>query len=234
MFWQERRIEMILNLYLNNIGEILRSPCPAFRGKRVFESHVLFRMPRTVGRTADGQEIPLTLKTLGELARKYFPNTQNDTGYREISRNIVDQHGDTPIDESCWMLMTRELLEESRAKSFADQQAMVADLADELGRRGVYAFPDTLRVTLAILTEFFRTTVLSTPEAPKRIPGTRLLNNDDLYTYTRCEQQTQMVGGRMVRMVRNFSGGFSHGGVSIGVGTDDGRDFIGVVGLRKF
>jgi hypothetical protein len=59
----------------NNIGSILRSPCPAFPGKRVFETHVLFRMPRTVGRAADGQEIPLTLKTLGELARKYFPNT---------------------------------------------------------------------------------------------------------------------------------------------------------------
>jgi hypothetical protein len=83
-------------------------------------------MNRTVGRTADGQEIPLTLKTLGELARKYFPNTENDTGYRVIWENIVDQHGDTPIDKSCWVLMTKELLEGSRGKDFATQQAMVA------------------------------------------------------------------------------------------------------------
>jgi hypothetical protein len=216
----------------DNIGSILRSPCPAFLGKRVFETHVLFRMPRTVGRTADGQEIPLTLKTLGELATKYFPNTENNTGYRYIWPNIVAQHGDTPIQESCWMLMTRELLEGSRSKNFTTQQAMVTGLASDESDRPVYAVPKTLEATLGILTEYFMTTVLGTPEVSEGIPGTRLLNNDgELWSYTRCQEETESVGGRMWR---NRVGGFALGGVHVHSNYDFDHGSIGVVGLRKF
>jgi hypothetical protein len=45
------------------------------------------------------------------------------------------------------MLMTRELLEGSRGKSFATQQAMVTGLALDESGRPVYAVPKTLEAS---------------------------------------------------------------------------------------
>jgi hypothetical protein len=88
--------------------------------------------------------------------------------------------------------MTRELLEGSRGKSFATQQAMVTGLALDESGRPVYAVPKTLEATLGIFTEYFMTTVLGTPEVPEGIPGTRLLNDDgELWSYTRCQEETE-------------------------------------------
>lgn len=52
-----------------NIAGILEGRCPIFPEKRVTDTHMLVRLPKT-----------LTLKSLGELAKKYF--SANDTGYR--------------------------------------------------------------------------------------------------------------------------------------------------------
>lgn len=210
----------------DNIGQILKSPCPDVPGKRVFQTHVLFRMNKTVGLTPEGEKKLLTLNTLGKLATKYFPDTKDDTGYRYIWVNILTRHGNTPIDNSCWMLMTRELLKGSRGKDFAIQQAMVASLASDALGNPVYAVPETLEAVFGIFAEYFRTI---TPE----IPGTRLLNSDINYTYTRCQEQTLDDDGNAWR---NMVGAFYREGVEANYYyfDYDSDYFFGVVGLRKF
>src|SRR3984957_19121861 len=56
-----------------NILEILKSPCPIFSGKKVIDTHMLVRIPKTINSQL------LTLNSLGQLAKRYFPN--NTTGY---------------------------------------------------------------------------------------------------------------------------------------------------------
>ena len=99
-----------------NIVEELRRSYKAFPGKGIKETHVLVRMPKG-----------LTLKKLGELAKKYFPS--NAAGYSYIRQAIVDDLGDKPADESVWLLMTKDLIPGSRNKSYIDQQNIVAELA---------------------------------------------------------------------------------------------------------
>jgi len=80
-----------------NIAGILESCCPIFPGKRVIDTHMLVRIPKTLNGG-------LTLKSLGELAKKYFSNS--NTGYRFIFPAIVEEQGDKSIDKSRWVLMT--------------------------------------------------------------------------------------------------------------------------------
>src|ERR1700722_3378369 len=49
--------------------EIWEGPCPIFPGKRISETHMFVYIPAAV----DGH--PLTLKNLGTLVKKYFPET---------------------------------------------------------------------------------------------------------------------------------------------------------------
>jgi hypothetical protein len=96
----------------------------------------------------------------------------------------------------------------------------------------VYAVPKTLEAALGILTEYFRTTVLGTPEAPEGTPGTRLLNNDGrLWSYTRCQEQMLSDLGNALR---SLVGGFVLGGVEVRCFYDLG-DVVrfGIAGLRK-
>jgi hypothetical protein len=127
--------------------------------------------------------------------------------------------------------MTKELLEGSCYKSFAIQQAMVVGIASDALGNPVYAVPKTLEATLGILTEYFRTTVLGTPEVPAK-PGTRLFNDlGEFNGYTRCEEQTRSLWA----MARNLVGCFAIDGVRIDDGIcDDDLGSVGVVGLRKF
>src|SRR5437899_3208608 len=53
----------------HNIENIWQSQCPAFLGKKVYETHMLVYLPTIVN------EKPLTLKSLGEIAKRYFPAT---------------------------------------------------------------------------------------------------------------------------------------------------------------
>ncbi len=72
-------------------------------------SLMLVRLPKTLNGG-------LTLKSLGELTKKYFPD--NDRGYKFIRPDIVENLrdksvenlGDKSIDKSHWVLMTKDVL----------------------------------------------------------------------------------------------------------------------------
>jgi F-box-like len=177
-----------------NIAEELRRS--AFPGKSIRETHVLVRMPKE-----------LTIKKLGELAKKYFPS--NTDGYRYIWSAIVDELGDKPADESIWLLMTKDVLPGSRSKSYGQQKTIIDELAKTTGVP--YQVPTTLEAATCILAEYSR--------------SENRLFSDSPWTYTRCQENVQ--GYQMV------VGGFAPAGLSVIINIY-GRVSIGVAALRKF
>ena len=177
-----------------NIAEELRRS--AFPGKSIRETHVLVIMPKG-----------LTIKKLGELAKKYFPS--NTDGYRYIWSTIVDELGDKPADESIWLLMTKDVLPGSRSKSYSQQKNIVAELAKKTGVS--YQVPTTLEAATCILAEYSR--------------SENRLFSDRPWTYTHCQENVQ--GYRMI------VGGFAPAGLDVSRDIYVSDD-IGVAALRKF
>ncbi|CCB86352.1 putative uncharacterized protein [Parachlamydia acanthamoebae UV-7] len=177
-----------------NIAEELRRS--AFPGKSIRETHVLVRMPKG-----------LTIKKLGELAKKYFPS--NTDGYRYIWPAIVDKSGDKAVDESVWLLMTKDVLQGSRSKSYSQQKNIVAELAETTGVP--YQVPTTLEAATCILAEYSR--------------SENRLFSDSPWTYTRCQENVQ--GFQM------DVGGFAPAGLSVYYDHYVSGS-IGVAALRKF
>ena len=182
-----------------NIAGILESCCPIFPGKRVIDTHMLVRIPKTLNGG-------LTLKSLGELAKKYFSNS--NTGYRFIFPAIVEEQGDKSIDKSRWVLMTKDVLPGSGNKSSGEQQKIIADLAEK--SLISYEVPEALESAASILSQYFDS-------------NTRLFN-DNPWIYTRCKEKIQ--DSQIV------IGGFTPAGFAVSLNYDD--DNVGAATLRKF
>jgi len=125
----------------------------------VHETHILVFIPETV----NGQ--PLTLKTLGELVKK--PLQGPATQYRHFK---LGEYTDPAAPPSHWVLMTRDVIEGSRNKSYQDQQTLLSQKG-----HGFYAVPTILDVTVCIVMEYVRS-------------GTRLYSNSPC-TWTRCQEK---------------------------------------------
>jgi hypothetical protein len=182
----------MLSLPKNIAEELGRS---AFPGKNIRETHVLVRMPKE-----------LTIKKLGELAKKYFPSNAN--GYRYIWSAIVDELGDKPADESIWLLMTKDVLPGSRNKSYSQQKTIIDELAKTT--RVPYQVPITLEAATCILAEYFR--------------SENRLFSDSPWTCTRCQENVQSY--------QVVVGGFTPAGLAVGGLYKN--DNIGIAALRKF
>ncbi len=172
-----------------------------FPEKNAKDSLMLVRLPKTLNGG-------LTLKSLGELAKKYF--SDSDTGYRVIRSDIVDELADKSIDKSHWVLMTKDVLPGSRNKSYDEQQKIVADLAEK--SLISYEVPETLESAACILSQYFDSNIR--------------LFSDNPWTYTRCKDKVQ--GFEMV-----IVGGLSPAGLVVGKDFCN-FDFFGVAALRKF
>jgi hypothetical protein len=181
-----------------NFSDIWNGPCPICSGKKISETHILVYIPATI----DGK--PFTLNKLGEIAKRFFP--KNGKGYKYIWSNIVHELGDKPIN-SHWVLMTKDVLPGSRNKSYAEQQKIVAALAEK--SLISYEVPETLEAAACILSQYASNIRLFSDKPP---------------TYTRCKEKLQ--GDQVV------VGGFASSGLCI-VHIDD-RDSIGIAALLKF
>jgi hypothetical protein len=177
----------------SNIEEILNSPCPFWTAKKVHETHILVLVPESVS----GE--PLTLKTLGELVQK--PLQGNSTKYDCFD---IGQYADSPPANSHWVLMTKDVIEESRNKSFKNQQAL-------LEKQIVYEAPHILNATVCIFMEHVRS-------------GTRLYSYSP-WTYTHCQEKYDANAQLIV-------GGFVAGGLDITRSRGDSKH-SGIGGLRK-
>src|SRR5262249_38119970 len=108
-------------------------------------------------------------------------------------------------------LMTKNVIEGSRNKSYTDQQTLITELNEQTGIN--YDVPNLLDATICIFMQ-----CVSSEE--------RLFSNKP-WTYTRCQEKTQE-GYQII------VGGFSSAGLDVHDVNFFDFDFIGVAALRKF
>lgn len=150
---------------------------------------------------------PLDSITLGELVRD--PKDGHATKYAHIWDAIVKEHGNQSVVKSHWVLMTKDVIEESRNKSYTDQQALITDLAKKTGID--YEVPNVLDAAICIFMKY--------------ISSEERLFSDRPATYTRCQEKIE---GKQI-----IVGGFYPFGLSVETSSIDYHS-IGVAALRKF
>jgi NLR family CARD domain-containing protein 3 len=182
-----------------DIEQILNASCPFWPGKKVRETHLLTLIPQTV----NGQ--PLTLERLGELVQK--PKQGQSTKYQGFS---LGEYTDLPASASHWVLFSRDVIPESRSKSYADQQALVASHVQKT--KTPYQVPTILDAAVSIFMEYVQS-------------GTRLYS-DSPGTFTWCQEKYDAQWQLLV-------GGFAPGGLDVN-SYDGVRENRGVGVLRKF
>jgi hypothetical protein len=190
------------NTLPKDIFKILNGPCPIFSGKKVRDTHLLFKMPTII----NGE--PVTITNIGKLLKKSFPKTEN--GYRYILSDIVTALGEERVQKAEWILVTKEVLPDSRNKTYSKQKTLVSNLTNT--GQVEYQIPKTIELIVGLFAEYLRS-------------GKRLLNSDTQFTYGRCQDQVQ--GFQVV------VGGFTSAGLGV-LNFDYDYDSIGVVALRKF
>jgi hypothetical protein len=179
----------------SDIEVILNSQCPFWPNKKVHKTHVLSLIPQTV----NGK--PLNLKFLGELVQK--PLKGNASKYRNC---LLGEYTDLAAPKSQWVLLTRDVIKESRNMAFAEQQALIQ-------AKPPYEVPTILDITICIFMEYART-------------GTRLYSHSP-WTFTRCQEQ-------WAANLQLVVGGFSADGLNV-VDIRKARpsEMIGIRGFRK-
>ena len=188
----------------DGIEAILNSPCPFWGGRQVKDTHMLVLIPSHVA----GQ--PLTLDYLGGLIQ--LPKGDGyGTKYRDYRDSVRQAIGSQSPGSSYWVLMTKDVLPESRDKRYEDQCKLVADHANRTGLG--YKVPGALEAAVVMLLHHVRS-------------GERLYSTSPL-TYTRCRDKDK--DGDPV-----FVGGFSSGGLNVNYSNDYDHSDVGVAGLRKF
>ena len=187
-----------------DIDKILNSPCPFWSGKQVKDTHLLVLVPATV----DG--IPFTLDLLGELIKSPQGGGKK-TEYRYYDSAVQEELGAKSPGSSYWVLMTRDILPDSRSNTHDAQEALVAAHARRL--RLPYEMPHALEAATAILLHHARTD--------------ERLYTDDPWTFTRCQKEVD--NNRYPPVV----GGFFSGGLGVFYDAFVYYD-VGVSCLRKF
>lgn len=167
-----------------DIDKILNSECPFWKGKRIEETHLLVLIPATI----DGK--PFCLDLLSELIQE--PKTGHATKYNFYLGKAKAEHGQKAPSKSYWALMTGDVLEGTRQKSYQDQCAVL----NKQRKERPYEPPGLLEAATAILMEHVKT-------------GQRLFTREPL-TYTRCREQVE---GWQTAVV----GGFGASGLDIGL-----------------
>ena len=133
-------IKKAFDLLPNNIDEILKMPCLIFPGKSIRQTHNLLWIPESI----NGKE--LNVNNFGELLKQLWPN--NPTGYQYIDPEIATSLGDSKIC-SGWMFMTRDVLPNSRSKSYTEHEKMISDLYKV--NQPLYEIPSTGEAIFGIL-----------------------------------------------------------------------------------
>lgn len=119
----------------DNIDAILNSPCP-FSGDesvKVKDTHMLVLVPKTVNEEA------LTLNNLKKLVKKFGI-------YSNYTPTVENEHVNTQVERSHWVLMTRDVIPGSTNASYEKQKELV-------NQHDGYSIPGALPTAVCILME---------------------------------------------------------------------------------
>lgn len=129
-----------------DIHKILKSSCPFWPEKKIEDTHMLVLIPETI----DGK--PFDFETL--LERVKSPKEGFAVPFRYIYDTIIKQYGKKST-KAHWVLMTKDVIPNSRKKSYAEQKALVADWAKKTGID--YEVPNLFRAATCILLKYLIT-----------------------------------------------------------------------------
>ena len=188
-----------------DIAGTLHSSCPFWPGKQIKDTHLLVLIPSTV------DDRPFTLNLLRSLIQS--PRRAGyKTQYRDYDYDVQQRFGNQYPRSSYWVLVTRDVLPDSRFKTCIQQEEIVAAQARRTGMP--YQMPRMLEIATAILSNYTRSGELLYADVP--------------CTYTRCQEMIPCFTDAAV-----FVGGFSSGGLSISDDFVPNRSY-GVSSLLRF
>jgi hypothetical protein len=190
-----------------DIEATLDAPCPFWNDKKVRDTHLLVLIPAKV----NGRSFSLNL--LRELIQ-HPNNGGHKARYRCYDSDVRAQLGATSPTASYWLLITRDVLPESRRKKYADQKKLVTAHASRVGLP--YELPKALEAAAAILAHHVR-------------DGERLYG-DNPWTYTCCQERVFHGSSEYPAVV----GGFESSGLFVYYFCTYGGDYDGAAGCRKF
>ncbi len=171
-----------------NIDQILNSSCTFWPDKKVKDTHLLVLIPNAV----NGR--PFHLNSLSELIKN--PMTGHKTQYRNYDDYVRKELGEKSFPPH-WVLMTRDVIPDSRNKAYEDQKTLVQRHTQQSGIP--YELPTALEAATAILMEYVKT-------------GNPLYTDDKLgkqWTYTRCIEKVNQ------NQWPAAIGGFASGGLYV-------------------
>jgi len=147
------------------MAEILKARCPFNPGKQVGDTHMLVLIPQTV------DEKPFTLNLLEKLIKK--PKEKEASRFAFYSDDVNNEPGENPIENSYWILMTKDVIPGSLEKTYEEQKKLV----EEKGT-GVYALPSAIEAAASILMHYFKT-------------DEHLYGQDPWNSFTRCQEKVK-------------------------------------------
>jgi len=170
---------------------------------------VLYLIPKELG-TLNHFESEI-LKPYGEANYE-----ENPLQFRYFWDAARQEHADVPFEDSHWVLMSKDVLPESRNKSWTEQAALVDDLRKK-------AF---VNYEVPSLREAFAVMMLHKVATEESLYQAGNEQNGYGYTFTRVKEATQ--GYRLA------VGGFAPSGVSVSNSFGYALEDDGVGALRKF
>ncbi len=199
----------------HNIHQILMNKCPIKGNQlkpdgtpyRIIDTHSLYLIPR-----GTLNELEARVSAYGQ---RVFGN-ENSLQFRYFWPEARREHGDVPF-EAEWILISNDVLEESRSQLWERQVEVVQQLNTD-------SFTDYQIPTLREAAAFMFLHKVATGESLYQAGNEQ---NGGLYTYTRVQNTTQR-GWRLV------VGGFAPSGVNVSSDFDYVHEDLGVAVLRKF
>ena len=199
----------------SNIDEILNGKCPIYKGLRkpdgtsykVSDTHSLYLIP-----SGTLQELESRVKAYGEQTLHANPNPLQ---FRYFWDAAYQEHADVRFEEHQWILISNDVLSESRNQSYQQQTQLVANLSAKSLLH--YEVPSLREAVGAIFLHKVATGESLYQEGNEQ--------NNGLYTYTRVPEIT--LGYHLI------VGGFAPFGVAV-CSFGNAAECVGVAALRKF
>lgn len=138
----EESLEEEFNSLPDHIFEILKSPCQAFPGKKIGETHILVRIPRRINSQ------PLTLDSFKTLVNSCENVKKMYNGYGYVSSSLSKIVSKESVKRSQWILMTKDILPKSKNTSYEQKQLLIQQLS--MKTLNSYEMPDALEASVCI------------------------------------------------------------------------------------
>jgi len=167
-----------------NIYAILESSSPLHQAKKIMDTHMLIWIPKTIS----GQVV--SINNFAELLKQMEEFSDNELGYNYIWDTVAKKQGGS-VAEHGWVLMTKDVLPNSRDFDFGAQQILVGNLNKNENQN--WKVPKMAEAAICIYANNLKSGKFSFSNKP--------------FTYTRCQENVK--GGQV------FIGAYDLKGIDI-------------------